>query len=391
MGCTMKRWIVMFLGLTLTMGMTTGCQQKCFMAEKDLTNGTIPAGLEDGDPTPDLVSPTQALTAAPPTIDHPDRPARHLSLQEAIAIALENGATGSKNGGVNTPGTVDDSPAVATGGSLNAQSDRVRVLALQPAISRPTSKPPCLASTPYRSPAWPGQPPTNYCKVSTPTTNGHHATFSTSIVKALPSGGVVNTSLQAQYTLVTTPPAASSIPITRRGSRSVTNNPCCVISALNQRTLATASRRSPASRCPPGLDRLQQTASRPTSVAGQPLEGILITRLRFDQQRAEFERQMHNLLLNVEVSYWNLYEAYGALYSNEKCCGCCTSRGWTLTTRPSRAMHGRSRRMCWRRFAASMKSFAVNAPTPWERCWRRNATCAASWAWHPKTAPVSYR
>ena len=132
----MKRWIVTFLGLILTMGMSTGCQQKCFISEQDFYKShSLPPGLEDGDPTP-LVQATQRTSPAPPNIDNPDRPARNLSLQEAIAIGLENGTAASRNGGANTPGTVDDSPAVVTGGSLNAQSDNVRVLALQPAISQ---------------------------------------------------------------------------------------------------------------------------------------------------------------------------------------------------------------------------------------------------------------
>ena len=44
-------------------------------------------------------------------------------------------------------------------------------------------------------------------------------------------------------------------------------------------------------------------------VGGQ-VEGILITRIRLDQQRAEFERNLNYLLLNVEAAYWNLYGAY---------------------------------------------------------------------------------
>jgi outer membrane protein TolC len=47
-------------------------------------------------------------------------------------------------------------------------------------------------------------------------------------------------------------------------------------------------------------------------------EGILITRLRFDQQRSEFERNVNILLFNVEVAYWNLYGAYWTLYSREQ-------------------------------------------------------------------------
>src|SRR5262249_32057492 len=47
-------------------------------------------------------------------------------------------------------------------------------------------------------------------------------------------------------------------------------------------------------------------------------EGILITRIRFDQQRSEFERELNQMLLNVEVAYWNLYGAYWTLYSREQ-------------------------------------------------------------------------
>ena len=39
--------------------------------------------------------------------------------------------------------------------------------------------------------------------------NGQQATFNTSIVKALSSGGVVNTTFQTQYTLLSQPPAGA--------------------------------------------------------------------------------------------------------------------------------------------------------------------------------------
>ena len=135
MGCTMKRWTAALLGLVVTMGMTTGCGRKYFISETDFyAQHQIPQGLEDGDAA-SAIQPNVESSKAPPTVNNPDRPARPISLQEAIAIALETGASGSKNGGVDTPGIPDDSPAVVTGGSLNSQSDRIRVLALQPAIA----------------------------------------------------------------------------------------------------------------------------------------------------------------------------------------------------------------------------------------------------------------
>src|SRR5207237_8522656 len=69
------------------------------------------------------------------TVDQPNRPPRHMSLQEAIAYALENGSTASRNGLGPGVGTINDDPLTFTGGSLNLQSDRLRVLALQPAIT----------------------------------------------------------------------------------------------------------------------------------------------------------------------------------------------------------------------------------------------------------------
>src|SRR5262249_51185624 len=46
-------------------------------------------------------------------------------------------------------------------------------------------------------------------------------------------------------------------------------------------------------------------------------ESILVTRLRFDQTRADFERLVQQMVANVEVAYWNLYGAYWNLYAQE--------------------------------------------------------------------------
>ena len=51
---------------------------------------------------------------------------------------------------------------------------------------------------------------------------------------------------------------------------------------------------------------------------GTRAEGILITRLQFDQQRASFEQQIHLLVANLEQAYWRLYNAYFKLYAREQ-------------------------------------------------------------------------
>ena len=77
-----------------------------------------------------------------------------------------------------------------------------------------------------------------------------------------------------------------------------------------------------------GVEINQLRQSSPTSqllpnggaLGGLPqpgVEGILVTRIRFDQQRAEFQRNVNIMLANVEFAYWNLYNAYWNLYVQE--------------------------------------------------------------------------
>src|SRR5262249_60249327 len=74
-----------------------------------------------------------------------------------------------------------------------------------------------------------------------------------------------------------------------------------------------------------GVEVNQLTSAAPQSLVqnirpsgGQGVEGILLTRIRFDQSRAEFERRINFLLVNVEDAYWNLYASYYNLYAQEE-------------------------------------------------------------------------
>ena len=55
---------------------------------------------------------------------------------------------------------------------------------------------------------------------------------------------------------------------------------------------------------------------RPAGGAGT--EGILITRIRLDQAKANFESQVNFMMMNVEAAYWNLVAAYYNLYAQEE-------------------------------------------------------------------------
>src|SRR5262249_21211537 len=77
---------------------------------------------------------------APPTVDFPDRPPRYLSLQEAIAIALETGTASSNSIGPSglANGIIDDTLIALNRGLANNQTDKIRVLSYTPAIAYTT-------------------------------------------------------------------------------------------------------------------------------------------------------------------------------------------------------------------------------------------------------------
>ncbi|MCS7271877.1 MAG: TolC family protein, partial [Gemmataceae bacterium] len=74
-----------------------------------------------------------------------------------------------------------------------------------------------------------------------------------------------------------------------------------------------------------GVEVNQLSPSHPGSLllnlppsGGSGTEGILISRIRLDQQRSDFDVKINYLLLNVEAAYWNLYAAYFNLYAQEE-------------------------------------------------------------------------
>ena len=107
----------------------------------------------------------------PPTLNNLDRKMRFMSLAEAVAIALEQGTRRPAQLAVprhrpGQPGAVHRREAV------HLASDAIRVLALDPAASGPTSRRRCPSSTPSSPPACTGRPPTSpsarRCRRSSP-------------------------------------------------------------------------------------------------------------------------------------------------------------------------------------------------------------------------------
>jgi outer membrane protein TolC len=323
------RWITVLAGLALAMGLTTGCQQQCFLHECDYDHYVKDLGLDklECDPSAGSKPLPLALTNAPTTILNPERPQRYISLAEAISIALENGAVNFFN--LPTPGSSMSGAVrlnealptfsgpggfgLSTGAGIGSNSDAIRVLALDPAITA-TAIEISLSKFDAR---WVSSLTWNTTEQPIGTSqsavqalgaaalqsiNTQAATFETGMVKPLPTGGVAGITFTVPYQL--------------------TNSPIARVNPSYTPTLQFNFEQPLLQGF--GVEINQLRSTHPGGIlqgdqfpTGGQVEGILITRLRFDQARADFERSVQQLVLNVEMAYWSLYYAYWDLYSNE--------------------------------------------------------------------------
>jgi outer membrane protein TolC len=285
-----------------------GCQKQCFLSESDFQNafpGHIPLDLESN-PGYSILPPAGNIPA-PTTVDDTKREPRYLSLREAIAIALENGTVGVQSPA--TPGLATDTLGGFQGTAV-VSSDAIRVLALDPAIvatniETSLSKFDTLWNTSLtwnRTETPLGISPTTFTQTTGFLRNvaADNLTFGTSLEKPLPTGGTagITFNLASQWNT----PQSPINPAVQPSIQFIFEQP------LLQGFGDEINQLLPAH---PG-SRLMPFAT------GNTGEGILITRLRLDQQQVEFERNVNYLLLNVEAAYWNLFGAYYQLYSREE-------------------------------------------------------------------------
>jgi outer membrane protein TolC len=308
----------MLWGLLLLFVGAFGCNQRIFMTEPDYDHyrHLAPAWL-DCKAAPDSLLPEPANESAPAQVLDPDRPVRYLSLNEAIAIALEQGTTagGVNLGAISSNFTLGftspliDIPLTFNGAQVTG-SDAIRVFALDPAIAQ-TDVESALSKFDARwvtSMSWQntdqpvGTPLDTFQAAGrTNTIEQQTANFSTALVKPLPTGGVAGITFNNNYTISNLNQAVN--PAYRPS----------LVFGVEQPLFQGF-----------GVEINQLRATHPGSQLFQfnnlnrQREGIVITRLRFDQQRTQFEFEVSYMLLQVEAVYWNLYDAYWALYSREQ-------------------------------------------------------------------------
>jgi outer membrane protein TolC len=320
------RWTIGLSTLALLMALAAGCKQQCFLLEcdKDHYVKNLAGFLEfDPDASQRPASVVHTNGGTPSTVLDPDRKIRYLSLAEAISISLEQGTVGRITG---TGQGIDDLISINgfnLGGTSPLTSDQIRVLALNPAqtalaIDGALSKFDAFftSSMIWNTTDRPiGTALDAFQAGRTGALNAIQtdaATFTSSLLKPLPTGGTAGITFNTQYQFTNLPARVN--PSYTPSLTFAFEQPLLQGFGTEINQLRTLH---------PGSQLLTQTLPG-ASFAGQAFggsrvatDGILLTRIRFDQERANFEANVGQMVLNVEVAYWNLYGAYWTLYSRE--------------------------------------------------------------------------
>jgi outer membrane protein TolC len=307
-----RRWMRWVSCVVLTTG-TVGCVKPLYMTPEtqQLANSvSLPADLATN-PGAGLV-PDSSNDKPPATVNDSTRPPRYITLQEAFALAMERGTVGSQFAGSLTSlaaggrGNLFQDDLTPSFRPIGQGDDAIRAFALDPAIAEADIEG-ALSKFDARLTStmnWQKRDQA-VANIFNNFNNGDLATFSSALVKPLPTGGITAITLDTSYTKLQSVPAGFSV-INPSYTPAVTFN-------FEQPLLKDN-----------GIDINQLLPSHPGSTqlnvrpSGGRTEGILVTRIRTEQARYQFERQLNLMILNVESTYWQLYSNYFARYAAEQ-------------------------------------------------------------------------
>jgi outer membrane protein TolC len=240
---------------------------------------------------------------------NPERPPRYLSLAEAFAIALEQGTTG-----LGLQGQPNDNLPTFQGpqqGPLDR--DSIRVLALEPAVAQSNIEAALskfdarwVTSMNWNNTDRPVGTALDAFQAAAGALNSIEtadAQFRTALIKPLATGGVAGITFNTDYQFTNLPARVN--PSYRPALQFQFEQPLLQGYGVEINQLRADH--------PGSILQGSQFQTRPLNAQ----EGILLSRIRFDQARADFERNVQNMLLNVEIAYWRLYAAYGELFARE--------------------------------------------------------------------------
>jgi outer membrane protein TolC len=304
-----SRWAKRLAIGCLALAAASGCTKQVLLepADVDRAMANVPPRLETHPQDP--ITPMTKLdpTQGPATVLDPDRRPVNMSLQECFVTALKQGNIGSQ-GGLNNPGFTNDSPG-QFGGRQFAGGDNIAVVAFDPSISyldveRSLSK---FDARWISSMTWSKQDSPVASQFLQFQSQQDQAQWTSTIAKPLPTGGVAGITTSINYSKFSNVPTNLGTFVNPNYTPRVQfqfEQPLWQMFGVQINQIASSH---PGSLLIPGLRS-----------TGQGTEGILIARIRYDQQRAEFDRLINQQLLNVESAYWDLYAAYYNLYAQEE-------------------------------------------------------------------------
>jgi outer membrane protein TolC len=284
----------------------------------------LPPDLESNTAYSSNCQPTDLQrTPKPTTVDDPEQPIRYVSMQECVALALENGRGFAGPVSTNPGANPYNSTFLQSTGRGVSSVDAIRVLALEPAFAHTGVE---IALSKFDVQYLSGLS-YSYTDQQVGTANDQFltgqtglnniartdATYTSSLIKPLPTGGFTGITFSTAYEATNLPARVN--PSYRPDLQFGFEQPLLQAFGVEANQLRSSAI---SSLLFPQLARYTRYGGELSAGSGNGSEGILISRIRIDQTRAEFERQVQLLVIKVEIAYWNLYAAYGALYSAEE-------------------------------------------------------------------------
>ncbi len=302
------RWKARIVGglIALTGLGLAGCKNQLFLEPadwKEATRPNIPPTLES-QPHDAILPPGVQPGSKPATVSDSQRPTRPLSLKEAMAIAIEQGNIGSGLNGTDNPALTSFSGRGTTG------TDTIKAFVLDPAIAqaeveRSLSK---FDARWTSSMTWAKQDQATL-SLQQSFSNGDSASLTSTLSKPLPTGGIAGITTSLNYLNLASAPTNSQF-------IALTTSYTPRVQFIFEQPLLQGF----------GIEANQLLGNHPGSVlipglrpsGGSGSEGILVTRIRTEQARLQFDTQINQMLFNVEQAYWNLYAAYYNKYAQEE-------------------------------------------------------------------------
>jgi outer membrane protein TolC len=307
-----NRWIKRALAGVLALSAAGGCKQQLFMGPADYSEAIklAPRGALETNPHGPIVPATVDKMGKVTTVNDFVNPPRYMTLKECVAIAIEQGNVGQQ-----TPtnfGFKNESLESFSGQNVGG-TDAIRAFAIDPAVAaaqveRSLSR---FDTRWISSMQWQKLDQPVAAQFLSFQQSRDAATLSTTLAKGLPTGGLVGITASTDYSKFSQQASQQTQLVNPNYTPRIQvamEQPLLQLFGVEINQIASTGPFVNGSQVLPGV--------RPAGGVGT--EGILITRLRVDQNRANFDLQVNFMLANVEAAYWNLFAAYYNLFAQEE-------------------------------------------------------------------------